>query len=289
MATKAYKASHRSGSSIEEEECTDGEEDDSSEDPIRDSRVRRRMPAAPTPPPSRQREEARSRVEQPDEGEAMDIDDDAELDLAKTQGIQDMLNAAATSCENAQIPSLLYTWDMSLVYFTLCAMRTLHDDCSGYRKQFCKALDTTIEQLEEERIKMVMPFPTRTDKTLPLSYPMPLKESRYVEFGTSSASRKASTGMEARYWQCVGAALRSARCPTQKTKWSTRCSVKPRDPAGRGTSKATSFLAARVCVCLRVCVSCDARPRHADQHLRSPGPGPRHEFAHAIAQLLRHL
>jgi hypothetical protein len=68
----------------------------------------------------------------------------------------------------------------------------------------------SVNRLEQERVQVVMPFPAKNVAenlhVPPLTCPIPLKQSRYVEFGTSS-SKANSVGMYERAMQQLDVAL----------------------------------------------------------------------------------
>ena len=135
--------------------------------------------------------------------------------------LEKALERAAQLKDCAGVSSLVYSWDMSLIFFTLSAIRTLHDDARPMRERCCRRWGKlfpklTVGQLETERVQIVMPFPCKNVEANlhvpPLTCPVPLKQSRYVEFGSSS-STNASVGVYQRAMQRLDVALDMGQMP----------------------------------------------------------------------------
>ena len=74
-----------------------------------------------------------------DSSDSNDDDDNDDMEAKTEAHSADVrsraMQRAAQLKDSAGVSSLIYTWDMSLIYFTICAIRTLHDDAKPMRER----------------------------------------------------------------------------------------------------------------------------------------------------------
>jgi hypothetical protein len=146
-----------------------------------------------------------------------------ELPESKGDGVQPTAGAydraagasIAPSLKNASLPSL---WDQGAVFFSLKMVETLHNDCEAYvdavRAKYKDLYDPEDRDVTFEKLPHItLRFPGITDLKagstkatgdpaseratliLPLSCPVPLKQSRYCDVGNQVQSARASEAL----------------------------------------------------------------------------------------------
>ena len=110
--------------------------------------------------------------------------------------------AAGASVEpSAKKDALPLLWDQTAIFFSFKMAETLHNDCHEYVKLVCdkfpdvyeeEGMEETLRRLPHISLRFPGTVERKTNRLLPLSCPVPLKESRYCDVAAHVESTRAS-------------------------------------------------------------------------------------------------